>query len=512
MPRRFGLLVALITLAGAALRFYAIDFGLPDRFRPDEQYTVEPAALIGRAYGFNPRFAQYPAALTYLTSGIANAAQVLGGKPWPLTIYPSGRRRWYLSARLTVAALGTLTIPLTAALAARAAPAGAAAPAGVLAAALLAGAFLHVRDSHFATTDVPMTFWSTAAWLMLALVIRRGRLRDTIAAGALIGLASATKYPAITLVFPLAILAWTRSAAASWRGRLGHVLAGGAAVAATFFVASPYVVLDPTSTRHALVVKGGHVTGSGLLSPGSVEWLLGFALPAALGWPLVALALGALLWALMRGNTLERALAAWVLIATLPLVLARMVFLRYTLPLLPVMLVLLATCATRIGARGRHLAWAVTAIVLAALAPSVGRAVAFDRLVSRTDTRTEVREWMEANLPPATTVYSPAFGVARMYFAVPEPFPGTFSYAPAAEGAPRGAYVLVAEHWLPHAFPPTPALGAQLRAATELLDVNPGSGVGTPTFEYWDAFLVPLTGFAAVNRPGPRLRLYRLAP
>ena len=37
---------------------------------------------------------------------------------------------------------------------------------------------------------------------------------------------------------------------------------------------------------------------------------------------------------------------------------------------------------------------------------------------------------------------------------------------------------------------------------------NHGSGV-VPKFDPQDAFYAPLTGFAALNRPGPKIRIFR---
>jgi hypothetical protein len=513
-PSRGGLwvaLVALATVAGAALRFAAIDFGLPDRFRPDEQYIVERAAELGGGRGFDPHFAEYPHAEIYLVWGLAHAAQALSGTTWS-THDPEGRRRWYLTGRLASATMGALTVPLTAAVAAAAVGGGVRGPAAALAAVLAAGAFVHARDSHFATTDVAMTFWSMAAWLGIAAALRRGRLRDSLRAGALVGLAAATKYPAITLAVPLAL-------AHAWgRGRAVRLAVAAMAVALTVVLVTPYVFLDLDATRAAIARKGGHLLTHTALAPGGAGWLLGQALPAALGWPLAVLSLAAFTWALVRGGRLERCLALWLLVAAIPLLTAQLVFIRYTVPLVPVMLVLIATTVARVGAQRPRLAAALAAAALAALGPSVARAVAVDRLLARTDTRTEARVWMEGHLPPGTLVYSPAFGVEVMAFALPEP--SSFRYAPAGTAVQPGAYVLVAEHPLHHAHPPTLALATALRRdATLVLDVDPftidpfkpGAAV-VPRYEEADAFFVPLSGFAAVSRPGPRLRLYRMPP
>ncbi len=50
---KLAVLVAL-TLAGGILRFTAVDFGLPDKFRPDEEY------LVSRAVGFTSTTTRAP--------------------------------------------------------------------------------------------------------------------------------------------------------------------------------------------------------------------------------------------------------------------------------------------------------------------------------------------------------------------------------------------------------------------------------------------------------------------
>jgi 4-amino-4-deoxy-L-arabinose transferase-like glycosyltransferase len=64
------------------------------------------------------------------------------------------------------------------------------------AAALLSLAFLHVRDSHFGVTDVPMTFMVLVAFLFIVRLSESGETRDLIAAGVAAGLATSTSHNA----------------------------------------------------------------------------------------------------------------------------------------------------------------------------------------------------------------------------------------------------------------------------------------------------------------------------
>ena len=74
---------------------------------------------------------------------------------------------------------------------------------GLVAALFMALAFIHVRDSHFGTTDVTMTcllVWSVSRLIDGHLSKRR---RDFVIGGILGGLAAATKYNAALLIVPL---------------------------------------------------------------------------------------------------------------------------------------------------------------------------------------------------------------------------------------------------------------------------------------------------------------------
>src|SRR5580692_3273260 len=56
--------VAALTLIAGWLRFTATSFGLPDHFRPDEEYMISCA--LGFERDWNPHFALYPAAQMYI--------------------------------------------------------------------------------------------------------------------------------------------------------------------------------------------------------------------------------------------------------------------------------------------------------------------------------------------------------------------------------------------------------------------------------------------------------------
>ena len=87
------------------------------------------------------------------------------------------------------------------------------------AAALLSLAFLHVRDSHFGVTDVPMTFLVLVAFLFIVRLSESGETRDLIAAGVAAGLATSTKYNAALIALPALLVIFTDSSACAGRVR-----------------------------------------------------------------------------------------------------------------------------------------------------------------------------------------------------------------------------------------------------------------------------------------------------
>jgi hypothetical protein len=56
----------LLTVVGGWLRFTATDFGLPEHFRPDEEFLVPTAYGFASAKDWNPHLELYPAMQMYL--------------------------------------------------------------------------------------------------------------------------------------------------------------------------------------------------------------------------------------------------------------------------------------------------------------------------------------------------------------------------------------------------------------------------------------------------------------
>lgn len=115
--------------------------------------------------------------------------------------------------------------------------------AAVLGGLLLALSPWAIAHGHYVTVDIPAAFSGALALFAALAVLDRGTRRDYLIAGALIGLAAATKYQNVLLAASLALahlLRWRREALA----RGGRLIAAGLLSAAVFLATSPYILLD----------------------------------------------------------------------------------------------------------------------------------------------------------------------------------------------------------------------------------------------------------------------------
>src|SRR5215468_18134 len=209
--RRRGILLAIAALA-AALRLAGLGFGLSPAdaipvlhplARPDEQYLWNLG--LGIAAGDpNPHFFLYPSLLPNalaLLDALYLAAGSLadGSREEAVAELLRDPRALVWIDRGLVAAVGVATCLLLYRVAALAFGRR----SGLVAAFLLAVAHLHVRDSHFGVTDVPLAALACLVLLQSLRIESRGAWRDYLRAGLCAGLAISTKYSGAILVAPI---------------------------------------------------------------------------------------------------------------------------------------------------------------------------------------------------------------------------------------------------------------------------------------------------------------------
>jgi len=150
----------------------------------------------------------------------------------------------YLQAlQLLVAVFGALTLPVVFELARRIAGS----LAGLVAAGTLAILPVHVLNSQRVRVDSLCVLLTALSALALHRLSERGRRRDFISAGGMIGLATAANYPAALLgvaYLAAAVVARKRSTSSEF---VRSFALGVVAAAVVFALANPYVVLTPTA-------------------------------------------------------------------------------------------------------------------------------------------------------------------------------------------------------------------------------------------------------------------------
>ncbi len=522
---RIAALLVLLTLFAGVLRFAAIGFGLPDRFRPDEEYLV--ANALGFQEDSNPHFAIYPAAQIYLLHAALRLSTALEGHEGDFhTAYAgaAGLGRAHLIGRGLAATFGTASVP---ALYWALAPAWGTG-AGLAAAAVLATSTLHVRESKYATTDAACTFWLVLAIGAALRVVRGGRLRSSLALGVFTGLATATKYPAAAFLVALGLAhigARHREGRSLWRTAFDLRAWSSVWVAAAVFVAvTPWLWLDWAQTVADFEYQRGFVThgiGNAFSGHGWL-WLLGTALPDSLGPELALATIAATLWAaLVRRPPGAFSLLAFLLVAAAGISASHYVFYRYLLVPLPVLAAFTGLGLAAVGARlrarfGNPIGFAITLLLVAALLlPGTIRDYKLIRLFGRRDSRTMAREWIEQNVPPgvpiATTVPDSPYGKPQLEGRNP----WILLDSPMSLASRGVHWVLLDESPLRFYSPPAPAdLIESLQNLGQVrLDVNPHKPASPePVFDQADAFYIPLQHGSSMKRPGPRIRIWEIDP
>lgn len=322
---------AVVIAAGAALRFWNIDAGLPSRIGVDEPVIADRAIHMMRTGDFNPRFYDYPGLYIYLQLVVGCVRFITGAMSglWR-SVDQFHAEHLFLWMRMLNAAIGTLTIVLVY-------------RAGkrwgywvaLTAAAIFAVWPNHVRESHFALTDVPLTFLTVAALLLSFRAYDSGRWPWFLAAGASVGLATATKYNgAYALLLPLVAAAMTKAPAAY---RLGMGTLAVAASGFAFLFASPYVVLDLPAFLNAFGQLSTYYRSRPFFDGASIY--IGH-LRVASGWAGVLLIGAGIVWGTLRAIR-DKALGPWALVVIFPLAYfvsvatKHLIFARYLLPVIP---------------------------------------------------------------------------------------------------------------------------------------------------------------------------------
>lgn len=416
--RHIAWMIAGVCLVAAALRVWAIDYGLPGLYHPDETPILNRALTFAKGDP-NPHNFLYPTLHLYTLFVWQGLFFVVG---WAVGLFDSLRAfqeqffvdpsYHFIAGRALTAVLGTLTIIAVYRLGRRLhGPA-----AGVIGAIFLAVAPFAVRDAHYVKLDVPAGFMIALAHVALARLVVDGeaaaRVRPWLLAGVLGGLAVSTQYYVAPIVATfIAVAAFHGHRTGHWTTAFRLLVFAGVAFVGGFFAGTPFILTELQVTARDIAevrqVNFERALDSG--GPLSSIWpYLVMLATDAMGWPVFVLALvgAAITWRHDWGRGL--------VLVTFPL--AYLLFISNTVPMSRYLACVLPILAAAAGIGARELAarvqprsgaarTSVTAglVALAAL-PGILLSVRSNQFFAQEDTRGLAKAFIEQHVPAESTI------------------------------------------------------------------------------------------------------------
>jgi YYY domain-containing protein len=302
---------------------------------------------------------------------------------------------------------------------------------GLLAAALGTFTVINIQLAHFYRPEPFIVLLTLATFWFMLNVLDRGRWRDHLWLGVMVGLSFAFKASSLYLLAPLAvtygIMAWRTwnfyphmVAVVAVVQITGRGLAAGGLAFLVFAVLQPYALLDfskffaDLSWESGIARTAGQVPYTQQYVDTPLNGLYEFRQTSlwALGLPLGLAAWGGLLFTMARvwwrprlGDVL---FLAWVVPVVLTLVLFEVKFLRYIAPVLPVMVLLgsrwLVTGYGWASQRSYLLGWLATGTIAFVLFATVFYALAFSNIYRNSHPAVQAAEWVKDNVRTGTII------------------------------------------------------------------------------------------------------------
>jgi len=381
-------------------------------------------AMIGMtvkmgAGDLNPRIFYYPALFMYILLALFGIFFVLG----KITgVFPTvmdfqdlffrDPTAFYMIARSAVLAFMAGSVLLTFLTAKRAFNKEIA----IVAAALMTFSITNVHLSHYALTDVPVLFFSLLALFSIVKIMEKAGWKTYLLVGFLIGLATATKYQALFLVFSLFLAHILSLEKMNLRK---SVFSGKLAIAAPgvflgFFLGSPFCMLDYKTfiayfTRTARVVTNPSYGFASYRVEGALPvYIIKDLLPYSMGILLTVLTVVAVIYALKKHAKIDVLLLGTIFIFVLYIVVSKWSFLkpRHIIHLLPLCFILvgrfLHDMAEFYFKKRKNIALACVTFLV--LVPSFYHVWNFEKNINNKTLEIKAIEWIEANIPAGSKI------------------------------------------------------------------------------------------------------------
>lgn len=413
-------LVVLITLAGLVMRFWKINFGLPEVPFTNEEITTY--MTVNFASGdFNPHHFYHPHLYYYLCF-FWDALYILGGlatgrfqqplEAWIL--YKTDPTVFYVIGRSVSAFLGTITIPLTYAAGEKVFNERVA----ILGALFLTFSLLHVQWSQIAYMDVPLAFFVVLSFLFGLGALEKGRLRYFILCGLCGGFSASTKYQGLTTLIwgPLAASLYAlrkdKSLFASGWGLKSLLFFFSFSIG--FTLGTPFWLLSfPEFLRHFKLL--GHWIrpyGEGHTGmEGNWNWLY-YLRPAtsySVGLPVLIASLLGTLYLVVHFDLRRFFFLSFPVVYFVITGAAKLRQVKYLMPIVPFICLLAAFLIVGWieevrGKKTRGSVPLLLALGFLAVLPSLASSIRYNYLKGFPDTRKLVNAWVNTHVPPDSEV------------------------------------------------------------------------------------------------------------
>lgn len=427
--RRETLFLALILIAGAALRCYGLNWDEGQWIHPDERqiYFVvgdlgwpdSLAQALSPDSPLNPKFFAYGSLPIYLLQITLALLRPI----WPALRHPG---YLHLAGRPLAVLFDLGTIYLTYRLVRTLWPAPAPTEgetkaklnwAALLAATFVSLAVIHVQLARFYTADPLLTFFVLLTLNLAADVAQGAGSSRQAGLGIALGLALATKISAAPLILVVLVAYHTRAkclkpenASPNYRRAVRNVAFTLILAGIVFFVTQPYALIDwPTFVEHTVreseIARGKREVPYTIQYEGTLPFLYsmwqtalwGLVLPLGLAaWTALALTLGG--W-MRRGSWRSALLLAWagLYFAATGLLYTR--HLRYMLPLVPILCILTVHLFGKLRVQRLRLV-ALGVLVLFSLV----YALAFVSIYAEPHSWISASEWVYRQAPAGSTL------------------------------------------------------------------------------------------------------------
>ena len=412
-------ILGFILVFGLLLRLWGIKAGLPFLAHDNEEISVIRALRMG-SDGLNPNYFAYPTHYIYILFAM-DIIYFTIGKLFGLfssahqfaNSFFANQSAIYLIARCTTAFYGVLTI-LTAYFTGKKLYD---AKTGLISAFFMSLLFIHVKDSHYATVDVPVTFYVSLSIMFAAYAMIEGKLIYSLLSGFIGGLAIATKYPAGVIVVPL-LLANLFMPTQNSR-RLKYLFLCYLCLLLGFFIGCPYALLDwPTFWPDVKYVidEGGLVSRDVMSGRSGYEYYFLYALPKGLGIFIYMLSVVGVGYAILKHQRKDIFILSFPVIFLLLMGRSYFFYERYTLPAIPALVILGSLAFTRFIApliSKNKLLYA--GVLLLVIIEPLYKTIEQNYVFAATDTRISAKNWIESNIPAGKNIVIEPYGPPLNY-------------------------------------------------------------------------------------------------